>query len=326
MAPNIDLASKRGQRSAEEAARFVMNFVEEADEPRQEFLPVWEESLANYFVMPKDIVRWNSRTDAPFARGDQSLGISGGSVLKDPEGHQIVETFLAKIWTTLFSEPGYIQAKRVGAEDAQKGRTTSRLLEYYANLQGHPRTMYEWLKDGLIFGTGIVETFWDYDEDFVTVPFVERDPLSGIELRDSARVVRPIYDDIRIKNVDIMDFYPDPGEPRLDKMLLCAKRFTMTRREAEQRGRNDPNWSMAAVKMAISHGISEDPDESRDKNFRKDIDRPQETKPFHEFTPMTGFELWGEVPWKPAQGQSRRRALTVLNGEPVPIVTGKQPS
>ena len=49
-----DKRDKKQRRYDEEAARFVMSFVEESDKMREEFMEVFEETLANYMVHPYD--------------------------------------------------------------------------------------------------------------------------------------------------------------------------------------------------------------------------------------------------------------------------------
>lgn len=317
MPTNVDFDSERGIRSAEEAARFAMSFIDQSDKMRQPFVEPWQESLGNYFVKPHGEIAWSGRTDAPYARGRGDFGSFGGAVLKDPESFQTVETFLAKIYTALFGQDNFIQARRRGIEDVGKAKTASRLIEYVLGLQGHPRTFYEWLKDGLIFSTGILEMSWDYQEDLVTRRFVEADPFSGLELSESVTVPTVLRDDVYLKNVDIMDFFPDPGQFRMDRMLNVGKRFTMTKREAMREGRNNPDWNLAGVRRAIANGATA-PDRGgppEDDTWRESIDRPNHDDTITEHHPMIGFEVWGEVPWKPKAGQSRRRVLTVLNGE-----------
>lgn len=318
--PQYGYGDEKEVKSGDEAARFVMSCISESDEVRSDFLEIWQQSLANYLVKPASDSSAN-RTDWPYATStSHEISKLGGSVMKDPESHQIVETYLAKLWTSLFSEQGFIQARRVGIEDVGRSMTASRLLEYALSIQGHPRTFYEWLKDGLIYGTGILEVSWEFIEDERQERVVMVDPMSGIETAEMTPAFpHTLYDDVRIRNVDIMDFFPDPGAYRLDGMTWAAKRICVSKREAQRKAESG-EWDADAVKKAISNYSSSSkgkggPPLTAD-DLRSDIEG-MERQYVGEYGEMVGYEFWGEAPWKQKGGKSRYRVITVLCGETV---------
>lgn len=314
--------------SDEDKAAFVLSFTDASDKHRKELVDIWEESLANYFVRPPGEINWRGRTDKPISlRSSSDRGRLGFAVLKDPESHQIVETLLSKLWNALFSEAGYVKAKARGTEDAFKADTASRLIEYDLNLEGHARTMYQWLKDMLIYGTGIIEVFWHFKESARTFRRAEENEFGQIESVFET-LIAPEHDDPRIKNLNIMDYYPDPGEQRLSWMRRSAKRFQITAKEALLNVKTK-GWDAAAVNRAIHSKMSESSAESEDYAWQEEIKLVSEADIPADFSPMVGFEYWGEVPWKTEDGFDLQ-VLTTLSTELVhekdwPLPTARLP-
>ena len=298
-------------KKAEEKADFVMRFVAASDRALQQLRPRWEESLANYFVRPYGSIARGQRTDRPLDFGFTS-STRRRSILKDPESHQIVETYLAKLWLALFSGERVITASPVGIEDTGSGDVVSRLLEYVLSIPGHPRATYVWLKDALIFGTGVIFSNWDFREDFRDVRQVEVDPFLGIERDVTTTQLMTVYDDPRLLNVDIMDFYPDPGQHQMELMQGVARRFRISESDMLRLSKDNPTWDRAAVKRAIVAGKEDESSDKQTFDTIKEIDQADE---FDDFKPLIGYEYHGEVPWKVEGQEHRRQVLTVVNGE-----------
>jgi hypothetical protein len=184
-------------------------------------------------------------------------------------------------------------------------------------LEGHYRAITEWKKDSKIFGLGILESYWDYKEQPRALRSVQM--VGGQELSGETYQSVPIYDDVKMRPVDLFDCFWDPGACRIIDMLGFAKRFTVTkaqaRAKAKQRGPDGrPLWSPAAVERAILNKTAKDSRETRDKSWREGLDRPQTTKPLPAYDAMVGYCFYGEVPYETADGVSWRR-VEVLCGE-----------
>jgi len=305
----------------EEIAEFIMSFVKESDELRDEYKHIWLETAENYLMKPysEGMARdkdYPLTTYYPQDYGKAS-GVSSWSMLKDSESHQVVETLLGSVLLSLFGEPGFIQARRRGLEDTFMASTTTRLLEYDLEIQGHYRTFYQWLKDAFIFGTGIMTAEWDYIE----APELERsfDLVGNIEVpTEFLNPSKVQYDDPRMENVDLLDFFPMPGETRLNRMRGCVKRFTMLGREALDEGKSNPRWDLAAVKRAVNAGMTEDTPQLEDLQEFEGLDRPVKRTPHPDYIQLTGYEFFGEVPWKvDSEGGTNWQVLTCLGGETV---------
>lgn len=316
-------------RRPEEMADFVMQFVESSDKKLQQLRPRWEESLANWFVRPYGDVSRNQRTDWPLLTGY----VAGGtrrrrSVLKDPESHQVVETYRAKLWNALFGGERPVAAKPVGVEDVGAANTAGRLIEYDLKLGSHPKVTYIWVGDALIFGSGVVFGTWFYDEGMREFRRIGVDDF-GQPVDERMTIPWRYYDDPLLTNVDPMDFYPDPGEPMMDRMQGVARRFEMSGPKMQQQARNDASWDQASIRRAIEAGREQTFSDKQTFDTIKETDQGDES--FDKFKNLIGYEYHGEVPWKVEGKEFRRQVLTVVNGElvrtrPWTLPTGRVPA
>ena len=314
-----------------DALEFVMSHVGASDRYKQQYLPRWQEALSNFFVEPYDDQNANS-VNRPYGKHQSRLfGYNNGSriyssphrniQLKDPETHKAVMTFAAKLVKALLGDKKreYVSASPVGWEDAPlKAPTTTRLLRYAFGLPGSFRTMVEAIIDMLIFGTGIIEVQWRYEDVEMPVRTVEFDPLTGVEESFETRQRVTAYDDVELTVIDPADFYPDPGEYRMDRMKGAAKKFRMTALKARYLA-SSGRYDKSAVERAIGSSVERNKhaestgNHAPDDDWREGVDQPQDRESVNEFREMIGYEYSGEVPWADDLGSSRR-IITVLNG------------
>jgi hypothetical protein len=234
-------------------------------------------------------------------------------VLKDPESSQIAETFRSNLMGALFSDPEgkYIVAEPRGWEDSKKAKTVTRLMRYVFGLQGVYRTLSEAILDLAMFGTVVLETPWAEIERDVLVRTVE--DRGGVEVSDEYRDTVVSYDDPEINQIDLLDWYPDVDETRIEKMRGAAKGFKM-KPSAARAMVEDEQYDKDAVEKAIDRTkkIALDRVEQRKREVRHrrdsasiDLDK--------DMALMKGYEYWGEVDFETKDGVSRR-VITVLNG------------
>ena len=307
------------KKTFDDHAEYVMSFVSESGEYRRDFEDVWEEVETNYLVRSLTDVGLVGRTDMPLmSAGDPNRG---QAILKDPETHQEVMTIVSKIVLNTMGEPGFIRATPKGFEDTFRAGVVSKLLEYDLRRPGHFWQFVVWIVNAAVYGTGILESFWDYKEEPRNFRSVTVDPYTGMTVNGSETLVIPVVDDPCIKIVDIRDFYPDPGSLTMQDMYGCAKRFTTTAGVALA----DARFDKAKVKEAVTRAI-----ESRDRT-RHDSYGPEEAESGTDLKvsnqasiPLIGYEYYGEVPTKEANpdagldnGDITRRVITVLGGETV---------
>lgn len=294
-----------------EAYMFCMGFISSSDRYRSQYIDRWEEVLANFMVLPA----WDqfSTQRSPYRQGEVYRSGRQQIILKDPETHKLVMTYVAKIMRTLFgdSRREYVKAEPVGYEDAkQKAPTVTKLLRYDFGLPGMYRGFQENITEMMLVGTSIGESPWRYEERSMPVVSVMSD-ASGTR-GTSERLTVPVYDDVDYRPVAVTDFYPDPSRYRIQDMCGAAKRFRMNAYEARAMGRTGI-YKSEAVERAIG-GRRENSTDADTSNYRRGIDLPENFEGPSEFQEMVGYEYWGEVPY---DSGSQRMVVTILNGEVV---------
>ena len=303
-------------------ARYVMNVVRDAELARDDFLPRWEESWTNYLVQPRQATAYAGRTDNPLGRS--VFGQHGGrranqTILKDPESHQIVESLLAETLTQLFPEDGFVKARPTGSEDSPLATGTNQIIEHALGRPEPQLVLYRWLKDIFIYGTGVMFGDWEFEEDFEIVRTIAE--LGNFSVSQFSRALVTVKDDVRFENVDLIDFYPGPGEDSFQRLKGAARRVELYGDELLLEAKDAPDeegWDMKALEAGIEGGF--ELKSSRPEEIKVNLTEDAQDTPMDEFSPVVGYEYWGEVPWAgteddPIQDGSRRRRLLVVNGE-----------
>lgn len=298
---------------------FVMGeFVPYSERYRDPFVPIWAEVAANYLVIP--VRSGDARPTSLMPTIDNPYRSAGNKIsdrtcMVDPETHQGLESLKSQLMGALFPSTGnWIAASKRGREDASAARTVTDLLNYTFDLEGHRRTLDTTILSMLIFGTSHIHAKWNVIER----PRVKRgvDVQEGIELQISQRYAEyPVYHDVELSNVDIMDMYVDPGEPELRKMCGAAKRFRTTASKLRSKARQNI-YDKAAVHELLTRG---NPaayfKEQTDKSWRPEL-RNEIMAPTGSIGPATAFEFYGEIPpdvWKYTDGEQWRMITIVAD-------------
>jgi len=295
----------------DESAEFVMEFVDDSREDRKPMEDIWDETEMNYLVRPYQDKSSSSNTSNPL---DVTKPYAGYAVMKDPETHQEVMTLASKMVLELFPpNRGFVSTKGVGFEDAFKASTAGKLLEYNFRLPGQFWSILQWIVNMGVYGTGILESLWFYEEQPRKFRSVGVDEL-GNESSTSQILMAPVWDDPRLELRDHRDFFPDPGSPLLSRMRGAASRFRVSEARAEYLAEGKI-WRRSKVKKAIDFQTSKDSAELEDKHGDETTGTDMRES-MHSFKDMTGYRYCGEVPWTPSDGYTRRE-IVVLNGETV---------
>lgn len=293
---------------------FVMSFIAASDEYKQPYVERWKEVLANFMVEPTWESQPRNSVNSPYRRTGtvSTRSLMDQILLVDPETHKAIMTYASKLVKALFDEKdaGYVQTRPRGEEDAlQKSPTVNRLLRYTFQIPGHFRTFVEAVIDMLLFGTSVIEVGWEYCEREIPVRTVTSE--LGIETDSFQRLAIPVYDDVKMRVVDIVDFYPDPGKPRMQDMRGAAKRFKMDALEARYMAKKGI-YDSAKVEQAIQASGKAGSAAAFKNDFRQGIDRQSESRDPDAFRTMIGYEYRGEV--DPDQEyETARREIVILN-------------
>lgn len=297
----------------EEEREFFLDFLEKSAAHKAEFQRTWDELLDNYMVIPQrsafERVRvTRNLVNFPLRPRDRSR-------LKDPETHQVVETLVAQAMGLLMSSREYVSVSPRGSDDYERKRLLSRLIQAVLEQPGWFRTQYQAIKDAFIFGTSIVELTWltrarmqmqrapvfDEEGNFIG---------SGLEPQEVIYFDGPLF-----KNIDIYDFYPDPGGTRINEdMEFVAKRGKTTVQKAMELVEagvyeREPTMRAIAAAQEQQKAYGRQPMFGQEKKFPNVTNETPD-----QYGMMTFFEGIGEVPYSPQDGY-RNRVLTMLNGE-----------
>lgn len=275
-------------------------------------LSIARELLDNYMVVPFGYPNRSSVGTSPaYGTMPSTRYNSRRPILKDPESHQITKALAASAMVLMFGSRDYLQAMPRGDDDYEKARLLSRLLMAILEGSGNFRTLYQAWKDSFIFGTAILEFSWEsrnrqqMTEAYIQLP-------DGTVQMIHVPMNAPYREGPMISQVDLFDFYPDPAGTRIQKdMSFVAKRFRITRQMAVSMA-NAGVYDREAVKEAFG-----DEDEDR-SSHEGDKGGPTRFPQKHMGGPnkaglSTGFEGWGFVPGKHADGASHR-VVTEVNG------------
>ena len=293
----------------DDLADFVLSFVDDSTKDRSDLEDIWEETENNFLVRPFTNQSLGSNTKFPLAtstrdfRSDRSR-----SVLKDPETHQEVMTIVSKIMLALFPEDRFLTLKPVGSEDTFKAEVAAKLLDYAFRLPNHYGVFFNWFLSAGIYGKGIIEAYWRYEEAEREARTVEYDMMVGREVSSFSTVVTPTYDDVEYCNIDVRDFFADPGASRLNKMAGAAKRFRLNAYKARSLAEAGL-YEMAKVEDAI---VAKQEHDSRQMTDREATSMSPAKESWSEFSPMIGYEYFGEV--ARTNGHTERMVVTVVNG------------
>jgi len=272
--------------------RFVMSFVAASDTYRKQFVEKWQEVVSNFIVDGAQTHNTGGEI-SPYSRTKVYRSPKNRIFLRDPETHKLVMTYAAKLARTIFGnkQGEFVQAQPVGYEDVSKSQVVTRLLRYDFALPGHFRTFVEGLVDMILFGTSVVECYWKFEEQDVVVRHVTSDGVT--ELNSTSRAKVTTYDDVCLRNVDVLDFYPDPARYRIEEMGGCAKKFKMNGFEARRKA-DSGYYSKSGVDAALGSAIKSV--EMKEQSFRFGLDQPAQADPIPDFKEMTGYEYWGNIP------------------------------
>jgi hypothetical protein len=276
---------------------------------------VWREVLDNYMVVPLNdgptaFPRLGSRT---FTTARALTKEPGRSVLKDPETNQVIETLAAQGIGLLMPTTDYIQTMPIGFDDQEKARFLGRLLQGILEAPGTYRKNLMIFKDAFIFGTAIVHIGWETKSRLQVAEKPVFDEETGFLIGTDSDIAEVVNRDGPLfQQKDIFDFYADPSGTRIQEdMLGVAHKFRISKQQA-RRMADAGIYDKSQVELAIR--AAGGPDDTSNLEERRFEQLANETH--SDYGMLTGFEFWGEVPFRPNDG-ARNRVITILGGQHV---------
>lgn len=186
----------------EEIVEKVTNDFNKASSARQQYEEKWLEFYKLYR---------NYKEDA----------IPGRSNLFVPYTFSVIETVVPRIISTLFASRPYIGYIPTNSESVDRAKNMESLVDYQLTQKiGFISIAAEWIKEALIYGTGILKVGWQFEEKEVT----RREPIKflGATLGSRPTVTTDIVkDEPLVECIDLFDFYVEPGATSIDNANYC---------------------------------------------------------------------------------------------------------
>jgi hypothetical protein len=222
-------------------------------------------------------------------------------------------SFIETVVTRMLAANPQIAFKPREETDQVQGRVMGELFNYWYDKSNVYPTMVNWVKDALIYGTGIVKVDWytsplryikRYQTDQSGLPAMQTqiNPETGEEepIPEFAIEEIPVqdYDDPRLKNVNIYDFFIDPTAKTVEDARWVIYRYYTTYKELEAIQKVTENsgekafkpGGMAKLKKMLQSG---DPDQGQFERERRSAnDYNQEVKTEKNSDRVEVWEMW----------------------------------
>ena len=148
-----------------------------------------------------------------------------GSNLFIPYIYAIIETIVPRIISAAFSARPYLGILPTKPETEENAKMMEKLIDYQLiQVTGFITTAVSWVKETLLYGTGILKVTWDYEEGQA----YQEEPLAVIyDIPVGQQYVMAdtiVKDDPLIEHIDIWDFYVDPYAQNIDDAAYCIHR------------------------------------------------------------------------------------------------------
>lgn len=144
-----------------------------------------------------------------------------------PVAFTVIETLLPRILSVLFAPKFIVNILPREANDIKMVRVLKQLLKYQFDRFGAFNKFYLWVKDCLMYGTGLVKVYWKVETRIRTVTEPIYMPIWKFKILVGRRTVKKMmveYDDPEVEVIDPYDFFVDPRATNLDDARWCIHR------------------------------------------------------------------------------------------------------
>jgi hypothetical protein len=141
----------------------------------------------------------------------------------------ILWSFIETIVTRLMAKTPVIAYKPRENSDEVQSQIMSDLFKYWFDKSSAYSKIVAWIKDSLIYGTGIIKIDWLTQKPRMVKSYaldMEGNPILGEDGQFQTQETPVIdYDDPRIKSINIYDFYYDPAGDDIDTCKWVAYQY-----------------------------------------------------------------------------------------------------
>lgn len=190
----------------------------------------------------------------------------------------IVWAFIETIQTRLLAKPPTIAYKPREEMDEEQAELQSELFNYWFDRSGAFQTLADLIKQALIYGTGVIKVDWLTSPQRVVKGY-QTDPITGEAIIDPAtgqfvteEQVVTDYDDPRIQNINIYDFFVDPNATTIDdaKWVIHQYYTSLSELEAMNASLPEPLYDPKGLKKLrdLEEGITDPESENYEQERR----------------------------------------------------------
>lgn len=194
----------------------------------ESFYKTKHDQFLRYYKMYRSIA--DSKPD-PRAKNRSNLFI--------PYTFSLIETVAPRITKAIVSNKPFLAVLPNKMESGTKATTIQTLLQFQLETKiPFTHVLSGWIKDILIYGTGITRDGWNYRTRNARVrevlPYInpETGELEEIPQEVEREVV--VNDEPEVQNVDILDFYPEPYAKDIDTAGYVIHRIKMSREDLKR--------------------------------------------------------------------------------------------
>jgi len=168
-------------------------------------------------------------------------------------------------WTSVFlSRSPVMQYTGRHGETQQQVMAVEALIDYQVHVGQAMVPLYVWLLDAGKYGLGVVGSYWDKEEEVISM--VEEVPVKffGLDVpgktKKQKRIMRvPGYEGLKLYNVRPQDFFPDPRVPisRLQEGEFCGRYVEVGWNTILKREEKGKYFNVDELKKKLRKGTSE---------------------------------------------------------------------
>ena len=210
----------------------------------------------------------------------------------------ILWSFIETIVTRMLSKNPVINYKPREQSDTNQAQILGDLFSYWFDKSNAYPTIVSWVKDALIYGTGILKVDWltseprkvkSYQFDEAGMPLINEEDSGFATLEDYVTD----YDDPRITNVNIYDFFFDPRATSMFDAKWVIHQYWVDIKDLERENKNAEQfekviYNKAALRRLKASKVSE----SEYEKNRKRANGYDDTKNDETVDRVKIWEMW----------------------------------
>lgn len=217
----------------------------------------------------------------------------------------VIQSDVARKMATAYSSWPYLTFSGYGPDDASYARRVEALINaQLRDAQVIPKEYHTFLA-GDLYGTAVSQVMWDHQETYQTIDQFQSLPLSGEVVRDMQRMRVTQFDGPNYRNVDLLDFFPQPGYKFINGnqgMQWCIVRYYLDldqcRFLASDLGGKIFDPEEVELLAKNSSGGRTFTDEGRQRRFDSRLGLAPSPSLDMYSRPVEIVEMWGSIPYE----------------------------